>query len=215
MKSSEGAMKAGSSTSPAVDIAPEALSHLADKLKLDLANDQRPKQSKRKRKGKEHDDKKNPPANGSQTSIRDIKPKKPEASQTSVSENKSTNRSPTNNFRSNESGKGKKSQAMQLQTPSKNTKRNQSSKKDMKEPSILPAAAKLKTTTVKKGGDNEKNQAASQGSSLLGEILALGGSKEDLELVEGVDSDEDIVGPAQNSKTRSNDKNVNSHFKSH
>jgi hypothetical protein len=205
MKTSKAAAKGGGDASAAASIAPEALSHLADRLKFDLGNsDQQTTQSKRKRKGKQTDqeatDSKNVQANGGPVISQQVKPKKAEKAQTSTGARKGSKSSAI----VNSEPKNTKSQRKQLHTPEKARDANKPSLKDNSKRPTSSAGAKTKTKPSKKALEANKTEA----SSLLDEILALGGSKEDLELVESVDTDEDILGPSQTPKAKSGDKSV-------
>jgi len=192
-------MKKNKSKSAAVDgeqaadiqIAPQALANLSDRLKVNLAKPTGGKSQKTespKEKGKRQD------KNGANGAAEEgLKPKKKDkkkkdkknesrkssVAQTGEGPKHATPRDPTNQV-----GNGPINARSSKQPPS------QTEKSDLK--------ANKKASKRK-----DANKPSGEGVSLLDEILALGGTKDDLELLQDVDTDEDIIEEAPKSGKKS------------
>jgi hypothetical protein len=199
-KNKNKAVEADGERSADVEIAPQALASLADRLKTELAKPKGDKGNDKRKKQRETKRQETSSANG--TGAAQSKPAlNKETQRNGIEKGSASDRS---KLPSTEDKKGKP----QKQAKSADTsKQPNSTSKDMGSRSAK-STPKSKSKGTKDGLD----------SSLLDEILALGGSKEDLELVEDVDTDEDIlVGedkPPTSRKKGGNDKTVYSLFSS-
>jgi hypothetical protein len=210
MKKNKRSSENGTEALSSVDIAPEALANLADKLKSDLANPNRPqKQSSRK-----HSKEKNA-----------VEKRQTDAGQNKKQAKKGSNEKVTakGNKAVTESTRATKDSSMGTNGVSKSLAKSTENKdgrdaKQIRKPGAVQSKASSKPVVSVKGaplkkGKNPKGGASaeeSMASSLLEEILALGGTKEDLELVEDIDSEDEIVGELQPLKgQKSRQKNDN------
>lgn len=217
-KSSEN----GIDTASAVDIAPSALANLADKLKLDLAKPNHAAKSSKQKKNEKKEVKEVPQTtkteqapvvkNG-QTNAKKSAPIQEKSSKTSDSKSKVGIVPPTG--KKVDSAKATNSDSKsQQKSRDKDVKR--AYKSDSRPPKLSGGSknsAKGKNlTSGERGATPDIKDGEPAAPSLLEEILALGGTKEDLELVEDIDSDEDIAGepehPAAKKTKESNDKKV-------
>jgi hypothetical protein len=210
MKKTKKSSENGIDVSSAVEIAPSALANLADKLKLDLAApNQANKSGNRKKEEKKGAKKaaqtiqntKNPAVNNGQQGKRKGGSMKEKAPKTLNQESKSIDLSVP----------GKKLKS--VKEPNDNSKLQSGShtkaKKRGSKTSPKQSAPSIKPTKNERDSKPADSAEANDVSTLLEEILALGGTKEDLELVNGIDSEEDIPGESPSQKTKeSNDKKV-------
>jgi hypothetical protein len=204
---------AGTSNDPPVglEIAPEALVNLANRLKLDLASQGQSKsknapvsngkgKGKKEKNEKQHknqEPKTSTSANGNNAGV----PKKPAA----VKEKEQ--KQPVEKKLKNSIVSEKKSDAALTSngdgrppkdTKSKNTKADS---KPNRRPPKESASSKAETNTKSPPAKKDKKRPKANASEaqevitnpLLDEILALGGTKEDLDLIEDVDSEEDTT----------------------
>ena len=224
MKKSKGKASVDKpSASMEVDIASDALARLADKLKVDLAKSpQQPVQkstpaadSKARRKSDVSAGKKSKldesgksqnngtSVNGTSNTQAKKKGDKPTNSETSAAAKPAKSESP-------KQGKNKKQKVADTRSEKSRpvnearTSQSAATKKD-KNPENKGEKSKDK-------GEKSKGKGKIEKDPLFEEIIALGGTEEDLALLEGIDSDEDIEGessPAQKPKQqRGNDKSV-------
>jgi ribosome biogenesis protein MAK21 len=208
MKKNKSKSAGTSKDTPAgVEIAPEALANLADRLKLDLASQGQLKSknapvSNWKGKGKKENEKQSNDkesktskmANGNNVGM----PKKPVAvkekeqklaekkSKSSTASEKKSVAPPTSN------GDGRPPKDTKVKKAKTDSKANG---RPPKESASSKAETNTKSPSTKKDKKRFKaNASAHQEDTpnpLLDEILALGGTKEDLDLIEDVDSEED------------------------
>jgi len=170
----------GAEASATVDmIAPEALENLASKLKADLSTPTanpnmipKPAALKEKRTARKQAGKSKEVAN------KPLKNDKRKSNPKTQGTNIANGHSADGQFKSHASPEGlkvlEKKQALPSQ-PSKGPRKSAS------------------TLEKKHAKSTEKNHKREGLASLLDEILALGGTKEDLELVEDISSDDDLV----------------------
>jgi hypothetical protein len=223
-KSKSKAAGTSNDTPGGVEIAPAALANLADRLKLDLASQGQSKikntpvndgktNGKKERKEKQGNKKESQAAikaNGASNSL--AKKSIPAKQSGQKSEKKSTggsNSEKKSKTASTVNGDGRS-------TKEKDKKSKADSKQSTytaKEPAPAKAARNSKSSSTKKDKKHSKTNASKTQEStvnpLLDEILALGGTKEDLDLVENVDSEEDITEePEPPKKSKGNEKTV-------
>ena len=204
------------SASGEVDIASDALARLADKLKLDLAKPQQ--QSKQKS---------TPSAEGKAQ-------RKSEGSGEKISKQFGSMKQPSNGLSKNGAAKKQeklndnKSDKKKTTPVSKAAENNNAPKLHINKkqkvgdkhteksrpngaPTSQPTSAKKDKNSGKKKTEGT-GKGKSQKDPLFEEIIALGGTEEDLDLIEGIDSDENIEGdssPAEKSKQPAgNEKSV-------
>jgi ribosome biogenesis protein MAK21 len=207
------------SASAEVDIASEALERLADKLKVDLAKPAQ-QQSKQKSTPVSADAKARRKSDGSGEKI--VKQNEPGKS-------KDNGPSKKNGIAKNQADKNaiksKETEKIPASKPAKNTdgpkrpdnKRQKVADTQSEKPLPVKGAAtsQLASTKKKKGekkGEKSNGKGNIEKDPLFEEIIALGGTKEDLELLQGIDSDEDVEGdssPAQKPQQAGNSKSVN------
>ena len=184
-----------------VDIAPQALASLADELKVDLARhpDATPKIDNRKNKSSKSGSAKSGSSGPLDNQHRQVKEKNSrnpkEKKQNVSSAGPSKAQSPKVDRPVNKNERKGRDQATNVNGTEKSSNRSKKS-----------GLETTKRSNNKSGKGNEK-----KATSLLEEILALGGSKDDLELIEDIDTDEDIIegSDAPKSKVKDNkDKKV-------
>ena len=211
--------RAENGISAGAEIAPEALANLVDKLKHDLAipeqNDLKPSKSRKKK------DKKDDNARGSaQQPDGGTNKVNPKSGIKAVASEGETNRRPKKKKKSNSTG---------ISIGDVNSTRNgfpasYAKTQDSHRPKKPNRARQLEEARVsnsKPGSKQPQNRAtnssrsideASTGETLLGDILALGGTEADLELIRDIDSEEEIVGESHGlngqKKTKSDDDDV-------
>lgn len=194
----------GNDTASTIDIAPGVLANLADKLKTDLAKpNQTLKPSASSNREKKTKEKKTKQA---------ISPA--QTSKTGIASPKNNKDSPANEKKKKSpGGKSKLSNPSaperKLSTPITVNGEPKREKQHPKEPqkfdprqSKFSGRSKTSSKTNAISANNGKPVAQMKDEkptapSLLDEILALGGTKEDLELVDDIDSEEDIPGESQ------------------
>lgn len=227
-KSKSKAAGTSNDTPGGVEIAPAALANLADRLKLDLASQGQSKikntpvndgkingkKEKKEKQGNKKESQAAINANGASNSLskKSVTAKhsgqKSEKKSTggSSSEKKSKTVSTVNGDGRSTKEKDKKSKA-----------HSQQSGYTAKGPAPAKAERNTKSSSTKKDKKHSKASAAKTQEStvnpLLDEILALGGTKEDFDLVEDVDSEEDIAEePEPPKKSKGNEKTVLTFF---
>jgi ribosome biogenesis protein MAK21 len=179
-------------TASGLGIPQEALTNLADKLKIDLAKSTQSQ----------------PPSKTSPDKKRSKKQAKPKSQQT-------TQTNGSRELKDNGSGvEFKKSRKSKDDRP--NTEKAYSHREISDQPKLAHKDAKLPRTSAEiprtkndkssksktvRPADNAEEQSSAE-PSLLQEILALGGTKEDLELVNEIDSDEEIFESQEPQKAR-------------
>ena len=207
MKKTKKSSENGIDVSSAVEIAPSALANLADKLKLDLSTPTQAHKSGKKDKKKAKkaaqttQSTKNPVVNNGQQGKRKDGPMKEKAPKTPNQENKAID-PPVPGKKRNSAKEPNGKSTLQSSSHIKEKKRGPKT-------SLKESVSSKKPPRNERDSKPTENAEANDVSTLLEEILALGGTKEDLELVEGIDSDEDIPGESPAQKTKeSNDKKV-------
>jgi hypothetical protein len=196
------------SASAEVDIASEALARLADKLKVDLAKPVQ-QQSKQKSTPVSADAKARPKSDG--PLVKTVK-------QNESGKSKDNGPSKKNGIAKNPADKkeikSKETEKIPASKPAKNTdgpkrpdnKRQKVADRQPDKPLPVKGAATSQPASTKKEKKGERKGEKSNGKGnleknpLFEEIIALGGTEEDLELLKGIDSDEDLEGdssPAQ------------------
>jgi hypothetical protein len=176
-------------TASGLGIPQEALANLADKLKVDLAKSTQSQ----------------PPSKTSPDKKRSKKQAKPKSQQT-------TQTNGPRELKDNGSGvEPKKSRKSKDDRPNikKAHSRTEISDQPHKEAKLSRTSAELPRTKNDKSSksktarpaDNAEEQPSTE-PSLLQEILALGGTKEDLELVNEIDSEEEIFESQESQKAR-------------
>jgi hypothetical protein len=192
-KNKTKAAATSSEPSAGIDIAPLALANLADKLKVDLARPvgERARRSQKVDQKKEKTNRQKPRAEAAK--VDDKAKQKKNNSQASRKHKDSTlsNKEPKKDTNSRQGGE-------------RNGKRRANGVKSVTTSDrFRQSNAPSPKTPKEKGGNKEERKAT---GTLLDEILALGGSQEDLELVQDIDTDEDI---AEESIPQSKGKRVN------
>lgn len=179
-----------------VDIAPQALANLVDKLKVDLARhqDATPKIDNKKNKSSKSGNGKSGssgPLDKQQRQVKEKHSQDPKEKKQNVSSaGPRQHQSPkVDRPVHKKEGKGR-DQANRVNGAEKPSNRPKQSRSE-------PG----KRSNNKSGKGNEK-----KATSLLDEILALGGSKDDLELIEDIDTDEDIIEGSDAPKSKGKDK---------
>jgi len=204
------------SASMEVDIASDALARLADKLKVDLAKS--PQQSVQKS---------TPAADGKARRKSDVSGgKKSKQDESGKSQNNGTSVNGTSNTQAKRKGdKPTNSETSAAAKPAKSESPKHGKNKKQKvadtrseksrpvnEAPTAQSASTKKDKNPENKGEKSKGKGKIEKDPLFEEIIALGGTEEDLALLEGIDSDEDIEGessPAQKPKQqRGNDKSV-------
>src|SRR5271155_4462658 len=179
-------------TASGLGIPQEALANLADKLKIDLAKSTQSQ----------------PPSKTSPDKKRSKKQAKPKSQQT-------TQTNGSRELKDNGSGvEPKMSRKSKDDRPNTEKAHSQMEKSD--QPKLAHKDAKLPRTSAEmprtkndksskpktaRPADNAEKQPSAE-RSLLQEILALGGTKEDLELVNEIDSEEEIFESQESQKAR-------------
>jgi len=197
-KNKTKAAATSSEASAGIDIAPSALANLADKLKVDLARPvgERAQRSQKVDQKKEKTNREKPRAEAAK--VDDKAKQKKDNSQASRGHEDSTfrkNKEPRNDTNSRQGGE-------------RNGKRRANGVKSVATSDrFRQSNAPSPKTPKEKGGNKEERKTT---STLLDEILALGGSQEDLELVQEIDTDEDIAEESipQSKGNRVNEKTV-------
>jgi len=158
-------------------IAPEALENLASKLKADLS---KPTANPKPAAAREKGTTRNQTGPEKQREVKNKSPKKDKGKNKPKAEGA--------NVANGHSGNG---QSKSLASPKglKIVEKKQSLTTQLSNGPGKSASIIEKKSTTFRGKDHKRRVS----TSLLDEILALGGTKEDLELVEGVDSDDDLV----------------------
>jgi len=184
-----------------VEIAPSALATLADKLKVDLAN---PSPAVKPKKNEKKGAKKVPPTantaeppstiNGHTKTKKDVpthkkSDKKTDPKNSSSRASKNVDTAKTTNGDVKKQRKSQEKSGKQTHKPEQSQYKVGGYSKD----SARKNNASKEKRSLSSGSKEEQHVA----QSLLEEIIALGGTKEDLELVEDIDSDEDIIGESQ------------------
>lgn len=196
MKKSKKPSKNGIEASPAIEIAPEALANLVDKLKSDLANPNYPQKQLPRKLTKEKKAVERRQADANQNGKKAIKG--PNQNKT-VKSGKAV-KGPSHHAKKDSStGPNSESRA-----PEDSTKKlaTQNAKQIHKFSAVKSKVSPKTSVDAKdpssKGGKVPKGGVSrTKAPSLLEDILSLGGTKEDLELVEDIDSEEDIIGGSQ------------------
>jgi hypothetical protein len=194
----------GNDTASAVDIAPGVLANLADKLKTDLAkpNQTLKPSASRNREKKTKEKKAKQAISPAQTSKTDIvSPKNNKDSPTDQKKKKSPGgKSKIGNPSASEK-KRSTPKAVNGEPKREEQRAREPQKFDPRESKFSGRSkASSKTNTISAINGNPFAQTKDERPtvhSLLDEILALGGTKEDLELVDDIDSEEDIPGESQ------------------
>jgi len=192
------------SSHPDIGISSATLENLANKLKGVLAESPRPPKQKNNKSPKGAQKKKEKPNSTENIQKKDNKPHKRDRQ-----EKKQQNPG-------KQAGKGfPKSQA---DSPKRRGSDLQPKKRERQADPVSSRDLKSNGSKTKSGNERKVKPKNSDPSdrkenerpSLLDEILALGGSKEDLELLDGIDSEDDLVTGSTNQKSGSkdNDKKV-------
>jgi hypothetical protein len=209
-------------TASSVDISPEALANLSDKLKLDLSKPSHfVKQSSRDRNNAK---KPNEPQNGPQERSIGRSPKaNMDQAKKPASRNEKVTKTPNSRIKRPHtsvpgqkvsSAKAPNGESIPTTNPyeksSKGTRNSEVPQLTVSNQSKASRKSNVFSRDTRLSADTKETPSA---PSLLDEILALGGTKEDLQLVEDIDSDEDIVGESQyprgqKSKEKNNEKTV-------
>jgi ribosome biogenesis protein MAK21 len=183
-KNKEKSSTAANDPSVGVDIAPSALANLADRLKVDLAKPAG--QVKENKKGQKNEKKlsSQPQQNKGNKEKFNSKPTPAKGFPKDQKDKKTQN---GGKVQRKVEGKEKPKQNGQTAT---STSRPEKAKPERKQ-------EKSKSGSDKKKDKKAKPEKPTE-SSLLDEIIALGGTADDLELVEDVDSEEEIIGDSGN-----------------
>jgi hypothetical protein len=206
-KSKKKAADADGGSLEAVDIAPEALANLADRLKLDLGKPrtQSANQKKGGKKDKEgRNDARDKPRKEKSSStgfnhtpkqIQQPKPEKPKP--TADKKNESVLQDKEAKLDANKDGAPKLKSIPSKQPNQHKVDAKVNGSRDSSTPFKSPAQPISNTPSSDKRQRKPNAKPSEIAPSLLDEILALGGTKEDLELVEDIDTDEDVEGDSQ------------------
>jgi hypothetical protein len=208
MKKNKKGADADSGALEAVDIAPEALANLADRLKLDLGKLQTQSRNEKKRGKKDKEGKKEvqdksqkekAASNGLKQTPAQVqlpKSEKPKAT-TDMKQKAVSHRRKDAKLTANQVG-APKSKAI---PPKQSNQCKEDAKVTVSRSSSTtfksPALPNFSTPSSDKRQRKPNAKPSEVTTSLLDEILALGGTKEDLELVEDIDTDEDIEGDSR------------------
>jgi hypothetical protein len=194
---------------PNIAIAPEALASLADKLKFDLAQPQKAVPSKGKSPRPKQEKSKKAPEKGISSNAQEGRSKQVTAPKRVVDDkaqkDKSNNLARLSNLglirpQTSED----RSQTQQPRFGKRDLKNNKTVKATQSAVKDGRKAAAVTTTPSKT--KTQRNKEENNTPSLLEEILALGGTEEDLELIDGVNSDEDILGESGNSRAEKSNR---------
>jgi hypothetical protein len=199
MKKNKKPSSNGNDASSAVDISPGILASLADKLKVDLA---KPTLAS----------KQSPSSNREKKATQTITPARtsttnhvPEKNNLDGSRSEKMKKSSGGKIKTGNSSAAEKKQNAPKVVNGKSKREEQHSKEP---PKFDPRQSKFsgrsktssKTSAISANNGERFTQTKDEklaAPSLLDEILALGGTKEDLELVDDIDSEEDIPGESQ------------------
>jgi hypothetical protein len=203
MKRNKKSSGNGIDTVSTVEIAPSALANLADKLKVELANPSQAVKPSKPKKNKKEANKVPQTANTVETPFtinghtktkKDVPThekadKKTDSKNSSGSVSKNVDTSKTTNGDVKQRRKSQEKDAKQTHKTEQSQSKVGGHSKD--------SARKSNTTKTKRSFSSSSKEDEHDAQSLLEEILALGGTKEDLELIDDIDSDEDIIGESQ------------------
>lgn len=197
MKTKKNRPLAAETASADVGIASDALARLAEKLKTDLS---KPEQQSKQKTSRPLD------ISGSKRS----KSKQTErllsndTAEVGGKDKNSPSKKSNSAANSSKSDEAKQHKKPSLQDGKTNPKQHsQTSRSPKTASSLKPAASKRNRTGEKSFEEKPEND------SLLEEIIALGGTKEDLELIDGISSDEGESSSVQKPKGKvDNDKSV-------
>lgn len=207
-KSKKKAADADGGPLEAVDIAPEALANLADRLKLDLGKPQT--QSSNQKKGGKKDkegrnDARDKPRKEKSSStgfnhppkqIQQPKPEKPKTTADKKNESILQGKKEAK-LTANKDGPPK----LKSIPPKQPNQHKGDAKVNGSHNSSTPFKSHAQPISNTPPSDKRQRKPNAKPSdiapSLLDEILALGGTKEDLELVEDIDTDDDVEGDPQ------------------
>jgi ribosome biogenesis protein MAK21 len=178
----------GNDLSSGIEIASSALENLANRLKVDLSRQAGDTNGKRTLEKKAKNDKKN---------VKRVQSESKKVATGKVTEKENVEKPPPAKKQKRGAKETKETKSASLEsTPHVEKSKSHDSKKLKKD--------KRATRKHRKEKDN-----VSSADPLLKEILALGGSKDDLELIKDIDSEDEIVANLNESKKNfSNEKTV-------
>jgi len=191
------------SSHPDIGISSATLESLANKLKGVLAESPRPPKQKNNKSPKETQ-----------------KKEKPNATENIQKKDNKPQRKDRQEKKQENSGKQteKRFPKSQVDSPKRRGSDFQPKKRERQADPVSSKDVKSNGSKTKPGNERKvkarnsdpSDRKENEGPSLLDEILALGGSKEDLELLDGIDSEDDLVTGSTNQKSgnKDNDKKV-------
>src|SRR5437764_2160857 len=182
-------LAAETAASADVGIASDALSRLAEKLKTDLA---KPDQQSKQKSSRPLD------TSGSKKSKSKQTERLPSNDTAEVGRKDKKSPSRKSNGAANTAQGDKAKEHKRLNRPDRRTNPKQHSQpsRTPKSVSSLKPVANKRDRTGEKSSGKEKPEKG----SLLEEIIALGGTEEDLELVDGISSDDDVEGDSSSAQ---------------